>query len=414
MIVEILNTGTELLLGEILNTNFPYLSRNLNDAGFNVLYQTTVGDNAERLRDTIGIALKRADIVITTGGMGPTRGDITKEMVAEYLGLPLVLSDMWVGKLKEYFTDRGLEMTENNLKQAYVPEGSIVFNNEVGTAPGIGVKTSEGKIIILLPGPPQETEHVFSQEVMPYLRREFAAQGIIHSRVLHLKGIGESKVATLLDDIILEQSNPTLAIYARKGEIVVRITAKGKDLEEAMAMNAKAEEDVRKRCGEYIYGVDYETLAEALGKKLLARGYTISFAESCTGGLASSLITDIPGSSEYLLGSVVSYSNMAKHKVLGVKQETLDKYTAVSEETAKEMAEGVRKLFGTDIGVSVTGIAGPGGGTATQPVGLVYIAVSTEKGTVCQENRFKAARKTVKMRSAMRAFSLAMDQLEEI
>lgn len=414
MIVEILNTGTELLLGEILNTNFPYLSRNLNDAGFDVLYQTTVGDNADRLRSAIGIALNRADIVITTGGMGPTRGDITKEMVAEYLHLPLELSEFWVGRLNEYFQDRGIVMTENNLKQAYVPQGAIVFDNEVGTAPGIGVKTPEGKIIILLPGPPQETEYVFGTQVMPYLRKEYAAQGVIHSRVLHLKGVSESLVATLLDDIIMEQSNPTIAIYARKGEIVVRITAKGKDLEEAMTLNAQTEEAVRTRCGKYIYGVDYETLAEALGKKLKAHNYTVSFAESCTGGLASSMITDIPGSSEYLLGSVVSYSNMAKHKVLGVKQETLDTYTAVSEQTAREMAEGVRQLFGTTMGISVTGIAGPGGGTEEQPVGLVYIAVATDKGTVVQENRFKASRKTIKMRSAMRAFSLAMDELEKL
>lgn len=414
MIVEIVNTGTELLLGEILNTNFPYLSRQLNDAGFNVLYQTTVGDNPERLLSTLDIALKRADIVITTGGMGPTRGDITKEMVAQLLALPLELSDFWLQKLNSYFQERNIVMTDNNKKQAYVPQGAIVFNNDVGTAPGLGVKTPQGKIIILLPGPPQETEHVFSTEVLPFLRQEFAAQGVIHSRVLHLKAVSESMVATLLDDLILGQSNPTLAIYARRGEIVVRITAKGNDLAEAEGLNAALELEVRKRCGKYIYGVDYETLAESLGKKLKAGDMTISFAESCTGGLASSMITDIPGSSEYLLGSVVSYSNMAKHKVLGVREETLERYSAVSEETAKEMAQGVRELFHTTLGVAITGIAGPGGGTQTQPVGLVYIAVSTDKGTVCQENRFKASRKTIKMRSAMRAFSLAMDQLESL
>ena len=414
MIVEVLNTGTELLLGEIINTSFPYLSRNLNDAGFNVLYQSTVGDNEERLLSSLDIALKRADIVITTGGLGPTRGDITKEMVAKYLDLPLELSTMWLSKLGEYFKTKGTVMTENNKKQAYIPKGATVFNNEVGTAPGIAVKTKAGKIVIMLPGPPQEVEHVFATAVMPYLRKEFAAQGVIHSRVLHMKDIAESTVATILDEEITHQSNPTIAIYARKGEIVVRITAKGQTLEEAQALNAATEAKIRAKCDKYIYGVDYETLAEALGKKLKAGNYTISCAESCTGGLTSSMITDVPGSSEYLMGSVVSYSNMAKHKVLGVKQESLDKYDAVSDVVAKEMAEGVRKLFNTTLGVSITGIAGPGGGTAEKPVGLVYVAVSSAKSTTVKEYRFKASRSTIKLRSAMRALSMAMDKLEEL
>jgi nicotinamide-nucleotide amidase len=414
MIVEVINTGTELLLGEIINTSFPYLSRNLNDAGFNVLYQTTVGDNADRLLSILGIALKRADIVITTGGLGPTRGDITKEMVAKYLNLPLELSSMWMAKLGDYFKSKGSVMTENNKKQAYVPQGATVFNNEVGTAPGIGVKTTDGKIIIMLPGPPQEVEHVFTNQVMPYLRKEFAAQGVIHSRVLHMKDISESLAATLLDEEITHQTNPTIALYARKGEIVARITAKGKTLEEAKALNAQTEAKIRAKCEKYIYGVDYETLAESLGKKLKEGHYTISFAESCTGGLASSMVTDVPGSSEYLMGSVVSYSDMAKHKVLGVKQESLDKYTAVSEEVAKEMAEGVRKLFNTTLGVSITGIAGPAGGYGGKPVGLVYVAAANEKGTICTEYRFKATRSTIKLRSAMRALSMAMDKLKEL
>jgi nicotinamide-nucleotide amidase len=212
----------------------------------------------------------------------------------------------------------------------------------------------------------------------------------------------------------MAQTNPTIATYARRGEIVVRITAKGKTLKEAENLNKAMEDKIRALLGKFIYGVDYENMAEALGHMLKAHDYTIAFAESCTGGLASSMITDVPGSSEYLLGSVVSYSNMAKHKVLGVKQETLDKYTAVSQQTAKEMAEGVRKLFGTTFGVSVTGIAGPGGGTAEQPVGLVYVAVSSPLGTKVEENRFMSSRTTNKLRSAMAAFSLTMDKLKEL
>ena len=414
MIVELISTGTELLLGDILNSNAQFLAQHLNDAGFLIYYQTTVGDNEERLLKAYDIACHRADIIITTGGLGPTRGDITKEMVAKYLDLPLEMSTMWINKLEAYFKSRGRVMTDNNRKQAMVPHGATVFNNEVGTAPGLAVKSAEGKIFIMLPGPPAETQHVFTEQVMPYLRKEFTNQGVIHSRVLHLRNITESACATALDDLIMAQTNPTIATYARRGEIVVRITAKGKTLKEAENLNKAMEDRIRALLGKFIYGVDYENMAEALGHMLKAHDYTIAFAESCTGGLASSMITDVPGSSEYLLGSVVSYSNMAKHKVLGVKQETLDKYTAVSQQTAKEMAEGVRKLFGTTFGVSVTGIAGPGGGTAEQPVGLVYVAVSSPLGTNVEENRFMSSRTTNKLRSAMAAFSLTMDKLKEL
>lgn len=414
MIVELISTGTELLLGDILNTNAQYLAQRLNDAGFLIYFQTTVGDNEERLLAAYDIAYHRSDIIITTGGMGPTRGDITKEMVAKYLGLPLEMDTPWLTKLENYFKSRGRTMTDNNRKQAMVPQGATVFNNEVGTAPGLAVKSPSGKIFIMLPGPPAETQHVFTEQVMPYLQREFVNQGVIHSRVLHLRNITESACAAALDDLIVHQKNPTIATYARKGEIVVRITAKGQNLAEALKLNQQMEVKIRAVLGEYIYGVDYENMAEALGHMLKAHDYTISFAESCTGGLASSMMTDIPGSSEYLLGSVVSYSNMAKHKVLGVKQETLDRYTAVSEQTAKEMAQGVRRLFGTTFGVSVTGIAGPGGGTAKQPVGLVYVAVDSPLGTTVLENRFMSSRTTNKLRSAMSAFSLTMDKLKEL
>lgn len=412
--VEVINTGTELLLGDIVNTSFAYLSRTLNDAGFNVLYQTTIGDNGDRLEDVLRIALKRADVVITTGGLGPTRGDITKEMVAQVLHLPLVPSEKWMHKLTAYFASRRVVMTENNRKQAMVPEGAIVFDNEVGTAPGVGVWTNEHKLIVMLPGPPAETKYVFSQEVMPYLRKSFAAQGIIHSRVLHLRGLTESKVAEMLDQLVMAQTNPTIAIYARNGEIIIRITAKSDTLEKAEALNLEKEEEIRQILGEYIYGVDYETLPKALGKRLKEKHLTIAFAESCTGGLASSMVTDIPGSSEYLMGSVVSYTNRVKHQLLGVKQETLERYTAVSEETCREMAEGIRRQLGTDLGVSITGLAGPGGGTQDQPVGLVYVGVADKNGTKVRECRFKAARTTIKLRAAMQALSLAMDRIKNL
>ena len=312
MIVEVINTGTELLLGDILNTNFQYLSRGLNEKGFDVLYQTTVGDNEQRLLEVLNIALNRADIVITTGGLGPTRGDITAEIVAKYLGLSLELHEPSLDKIKDYFVKKGIVMPQNNVKQAMIPKGAHILTNDVGTAPGIVVETNTGKLIILLPGPPNEMKHVFNLQMMPYLEKHFKQQGIIHSKVLHLRGMGESTIATKLDDIIVGQTNPTIAIYARKGEIIIRITAKSTSLSEAQSLIVEMEKQVRERLNKFIFGVDDETLAEALGKKLSEGNYTISFAESCTGGLASSMLTDIPGSSNYLLGSVVSYSNMVK------------------------------------------------------------------------------------------------------
>lgn len=412
MIVEVINTGTELLLGDIVNTNFQYLSRALNNAGYDVLYQTTVGDNAERLLSVLHIAFQRADIIITTGGLGPTRGDITKEMVARYLQLPLNLNAGWLQKIQTYFVRRGTVMSENNKKQALVPAGAEILVNEHGTAPGLALKTAAGKLVFLLPGPPAELQPMCTEQLLPYLQRTFASQGVIHSRVLHVRGLGESVVAEKLDSLIIRQTNPTLALYARKGEIIIRITAKGKNLLEAEALNKELEEQIRTYLPIEIFGVDDDTLAAVLGKSLLAKKATIALAESCTGGLASSLLTDVPGSSEYLLGSVVSYSNMAKAKVLGVKQESLAAYGAVSEQVARQMAEGVRKLFGTTLGVGITGIAGPGGATATKPVGLVYIAVANAHGTHCEECHFNGSRTTNKLRSAMTALSLAYDKLQ--
>lgn len=414
MIVEVINTGTELLLGDILNTNFQYLSRGLNEKGFDVLYQTTVGDNEQRLLEVLNIALNRADIVITTGGLGPTRGDITAEMVAKCLGLSLELHEPSLDKIKDYFVNKGILMPQNNVKQAMIPKGAHILTNDVGTAPGIVVETNTGKLIILLPGPPNEMKHVFNLQMMPYLEKHFKQQGIIHSKVLHLRGMGESIIATKLDDIILGQTNPTIAIYARKGEIIIRITAKSTSLSEAQSLIVEMEKQVRERLNKFIFGVDDETLAEALGKRLSEGNYTISFAESCTGGLASSMLTDISGSSNYLLGSVVSYSNMAKNKVINVRQETLDEYGAVSQQVACQMAEGVRNLFGTTIGVGITGIAGPGGGSDSKPLGLIYISVANEKGTVWEKNNFKGSRSDNKLRSVMAAFSLAIDKLNEL
>lgn len=411
MKVEIVTTGTELLLGEILNTNVQYLSRKLNSMGFDVLYQTTVGDNPQRMRAVLEQAMERADIIITSGGLGPTRGDITKETVTELCETESYLDlDTW-GRIDAFFRRKGIPCPNNNDKQAYVPLGAEILENEVGTAPGIWLEY-KGKTFILLPGPPSELTDMCEKQLWPRMLQRFSAQGIILSRTLHLRGVGESRVAELLDGLIVEQSNPTIAIYARYGEILVRLTAKAADSAEANTLLDASEQAVRACVEQYVYGVDEASLAACLGQELLAQGKTIAFAESCSGGLASSMVTDVPGSSEYLLGSVVTYTNMVKQRLINVQQETLSRFGAVSRETACEMAVGVRKLLGSDLGVSITGNAGPSASEG-KPVGLVYIAVATENVVYCQEHHFTSTRTENKLRIALSAISMAIDKLKE-
>lgn len=411
MKAEIITTGTELLLGEILNTNVQYLSRRLNSMGFDVLYHTTVGDNPERMQAVLEKAMERADIIITSGGLGPTRGDITKEMVMQVCHTESYLDlDTW-GRIDAYFAKKGVCRPANNDKQAYVPLGAEILQNDVGTAPGLWLEYQD-KLFILLPGPPSELTDVCEKQLWPRLLRRFADHGVILSRTLHLRGLGESLAAEKLDALIVAQSNPTIALYARYGEILVRLTAKAASEAQAKAMLDACEQQVRQYVDEYIYGVDDATLAACLGQELLKQGKTIAFAESCSGGLASSLVTDVPGSSEYLLGSVVTYTNMAKNKLINVQQDTLSRYGAVSRETACEMAAGVRRLLGSDLGVSITGNAGPSASEG-KPVGLVYIAVATEDVVYCQEHRFASTRTENKLRIALTAISMAIDKLKE-
>lgn len=411
MKVEVINTGTELLLGDILNTNFQYLSRRLNSMGFDVLYQTTVGDNPERMKQVLESAMARADIIITSGGLGPTRGDITKEIVMEVCHTEAYLDlDTW-GRIDAFFQKKGACTPANNDKQAYIPIGAEVLQNDVGTAPGLWLEY-HGKTFIMLPGPPAELIDMCEKQLWPRMQQRFTKQGTILSRVLHLRGIGESKVAETIDSLIVAQSNPTIAIYARKGEIIIRITAKAESNKEANALLDRCEQELKLYLDNYIYGVDDDTLAAVLGKLLLAKGKTIALAESCSGGLASSLITDVAGSSEYLLGSVVTYTNMAKNKLINVQQDTLDRYGAVSRETACEMAVGVRRLLGSDYGVSITGNAGPGASEG-KPVGLVYIAVATEDTLYCQEHHFTSTRTENKLRIALTAISMVIDKILE-
>ncbi len=378
---EILCVGTELLLGDIVNTNAAFLSQRLAELGINVYRHTVVGDNQERLKAALESALDSADLVITSGGLGPTYDDLTKETVAEYFGREMREDAHSLGRIEEYFKRTGRVMTENNRKQAMMPEGAVIFDNDYGTAPALAIcgGDNDSKTVIMLPGPPSEIVPIFKEKVMPYLMER--RNSVIASRNVHIFGMGESAVENEISEIMKNSKNPTIAPYCKEGEVRLRITASAKSEKEALDICDGAIDKITKtEVGKYIYGIDVESLEKAAIALLREKGLTLACAESCTGGLISKRITDIAGCSDVFVGSCVSYANEAKVKLLGVSEETLREWGAVSEQTAKEMARGVRNVLGTDIGVSVTGIAGPGGGTPEKPVGTVFLGISTRKG----------------------------------
>jgi nicotinamide-nucleotide amidase len=402
--VEIVSTGTELLLGQIVNTNASSLAKQLNELGMDVLFQSTVGDNRVRMAQVLTTALSRADIVITTGGLGPTQGDITKEVSADLLGLKLVLHEPSLQQIQAYFASRGLPMAASNRRQAMMPEGAIVIPNSRGTAPGV-ILVKGDKSIIHLPGPPYEMEGMFFQSVAPYLLTHFGNQGCIQSKVLRTYGIGESSLEEMIADFIHKQNNPTIALLARNSEIHVRITAKASSSEAASQLIADLEESLRQKIGQYIFGTDDETLEQVVGRQLSAAQLTIALAESCTGGLLSSRLTDIPGSSAYFRGSVVCYSNNSKVLAVGVPQGLINRHGAVSQEVAEAMATGIKDRMASEIGVGITGIAGPGGAVKDKPVGLVYIAIAGPSGIKSYKHQFTGPRSAIKHRSANAALN---------
>lgn len=409
--VEIVTTGTELLLGEILNTNGQYLAERLNAYGFNVFYQTTVGDNRERLTAVLQQAMARADLVITTGGLGPTQGDITKEVTAEVLALPMYLNAEVMARIENYFIFRGICMTGNNKRQAMIPERAFILDNDNGTAPGIWLDHAAG-IIVNLPGPPRELKMMFETKLLPRLLQHYGVQGVIHSRILRFVGIGESILEEKIADLIAKQGNPTIALYARQGELIIRLTAKAGTVEAADVLIDRLEDAIRQRVGRYMYGTDSDSLPLVVGQALTDKQHSVSCAESCTGGLVTSMLTDIPGSSDYVLGSIVAYSNAVKQQLVGVRAESLLQHGAVSETVALEMAQGVRQLFQTTYGVGITGIAGPGGATPEKPVGLVYLAVAGPEGATCvYRHQFTGSRQDIKYRTAMMALAHLFDVL---
>ncbi|MDR2931877.1 MAG: competence/damage-inducible protein A, partial [Oscillospiraceae bacterium] len=374
MNAEILCVGTEILLGDIVNTNAAYIAKGLADCGIGCYYQTVVGDNPERLKKCLEIALARAEIVIMTGGLGPTYDDLTKETVAQYFKRDMELHKGSLDHLTKLFRRMDREMTDNNLKQAYMPAGATVFHNDRGTANGLMVQ-GDGKTAILMPGPPREMTAMFDKYVRPFLQG--LSDGVLVSSVVNFYGIGESMLEQQLHDYMESHTNPTVAPYAKEGEVQLRVTARAKDEKAARALIEPVVAEIKGMFPDLVYGVDVGNLQTALVEKLMRQGRSIATAESCTAGLISKRITEVGGSSKVFGCGISAYSNEIKTRLLGVSKETLDAHGAVSAETALEMARGVRKVAGADIGLSVTGIAGPEGGTRDKPVGLVYIAVST-------------------------------------
>ncbi len=410
MRTEIIAVGTELLLGEIVNTDAPMIAQGLAELGIGVYFQTVCGDNPDRLKSVLEVAKQRADLIITTGGLGPTADDLTKETIAAAFGKGLVRDEESMARLREHF--KGRTMTQNNEKQADVPEGSTVFQNDWGTAPACAFE-GEGCLVIMLPGPPRECTPLFREKVMPFLEKRRG--GALCSRYVKVFGMGESEMASRLSRQMDTWENPTAAPYAKEGECLVRITAMGKNKEEAFAMTEPAVREVRQVLGDVVYGVDVDSLEQVVVQEMTARGLTLATAESCTGGLMGKRITDVPGASACYLGGVVSYQNEVKENLLGVRHETLMTKGAVSEDTACQMAEGVRKALGADIGISTTGVAGPGGGTPEKPVGLIYVGISTGDRTwAVRILRPRQSRESLRRLASSTAFDLVRRHLEGI
>ena len=403
MNAELIAVGTEILLGDIVNTDAQVISQGLSELGINVFYQTVVGDNPARLRHVVETARDRADIIITTGGLGPTLDDLTKETLAAVFGKKMALHQPSLDRIKGFFQTIGREMTPNNEKQAWLPEGCTVFVNEWGTAPGCAFE-AYGKHVLMLPGPPRECNPMWKECAMPYLYK--LAGGCIVSRNIRVFGLGESNMEAILHDMMAESKNPTIAPYAKTSECFARVTAKADTPEECEKLLAPVVEKICGLLGEDVYGVDVDSLEQVVGDGLRQRGLTLAVAESCTGGLLSKRITDVPGCSDYYLGGVCSYANEVKMKVLGVQKETLDTVGAVSPEVAEQMAEGVAHALGADVGVGITGVAGPGGGTDEKPVGLVYISVWHRGQHFTRKMKSTNGRDRVRMQAASTALDL--------
>ena len=413
---EILCVGTELLLGDIVNTNAAFLSQRLAELGICVYRHTAVGDNPERLKNALDTALASSDLVITSGGLGPTYDDLTKETVADCFGLPLELHAPSLERIKEYFTRTGRAMPPNNEKQAMMPRGAQIFDNDYGTAPSCAVyDESNNKTVIMLPGPPGELMPIFNEKVAPYLRER--SNAVLVSKNVHIFGMGESAVEEKIKSVMTDSQNPTVAPYCKEGEVRLRVTAKADSKDEASSMcDATVSLILDSEVGKYVYGIDTESLEKALVDALHRHGLTLCCAESCTGGLIAQRVTSVAGCSDVFFGGCVTYTNEMKMRLLGVSDKTLAEYGAVSSQTAMEMARGARERMGADIAVSATGLAGPTGGTPDTPVGTVYIGVSTKNGDSFRKLSLSAmrSREYIRKVSASHALDMAIKAIQQI
>ena len=400
---ELIAVGTELLLGQIANTDAQMISRTLSELGINVYYHTVVGDNPARLQAAVEIARTRADLIITTGGLGPTCDDLTKVVLARTFGKELVFDPPSAQRIRDYFASVGREMTENNLQQAWLPEGCTILTNDWGTAPGCAFQ-ADGVTVLMLPGPPRECEAMLRHRVAPYLAG--LSDGVIVSRTLKLFGIGESAMESRLREKMNALTNPTLAPYAKEGECELRLTAKAPNQQEAEEMLAPLERELEEEFGDLIYGVDVKSLEERVSALLRERGLTLSSAESCTGGLVAKRMTDLPGASAVFKGGVVSYTNQVKHQVLGVAEELLNQFGAVSPQVAEAMALGAQKVCGSDLAVALTGVAGPDPDDRGNPVGLVFVALTDGKHTWVQETHNALGRGRIRNMAAHYALDM--------
>jgi len=403
---EIVTVGTELLLGHIIDTNSAFISNKLAELGINVYFKTAVGDNDERLMEALKLAAKRADIIIVTGGLGPTVDDITKNSVVKLLNRNLILNERVLEKIKSFFEKRKIRMPQNNVSQALVPSGATIIENNNGTAPGLILKSEDEKIFILMPGVPREMVAMVDETVIPYLKDTFSLEGIIKSRTIKTFGLGESTIDEKIEDLFRYSTNPTIALLASHTEVKVRLTSSAKDLATAEESISKVENEIKKRLGDNVFGVDNETMEGNVAVLMTMKRLTLSVAESCTGGLIASKITNIPGSSVFFKLGAVTYSNEAKTDILRVPEQAINMFGSVSKQVAEEMALGVKKAGKSELGLALTGVAGPGGGTDEKPIGLVYIALSTETEVTVKEHRFTGDRIKIQEQAAQTALDM--------
>lgn len=404
MTAEIICVGTEILLGNIVNTNAAYLAEKCAYLGLSNYYQVVVGDNEQRLLETINTAKSRADVIFLIGGLGPTEDDLTKETAAKAFNVELVMDEEAKNNIVTILTNRGIDITNNNFKQALVPKGSIVLYNKNGTAPGIIMEES-GKVVIMLPGPPNEFVPMVDDQVVPYFLKK-GTNDVIYSRVVKLVGVGESKVAEEISDLIA-MTNPTVATYAKTGEVHIRVTASAANDDEAKALVKPVVKKLKAMYPDNVYSTNAdETLERAVVELLSKNGLSITAAESCTGGLVCGKIVNVAGASEVFRGGYITYSNKQKRNVIGVKKSTLEKYGAVSEQVAAEMAKGVLEVSKADVAISTTGIAGPGGGTPEKPVGLVYIGCAVKNKVYVEKFNFSGSRNKVRESTVVAALSM--------